>query len=168
MGMRLKCSEQSRRVTDVEAGLGDIFGNNSAGPYDSAIADRDWEDGGICSDTYMIAKFGWPPELRFPRRASSNKGIIDEHGAVRNEAIVSDRNEFADEGVGLNPAALADRYALLYLDEWPNEAVISNRATIEIDRLHDSDILPESGVHNSSMPDLGPCRARPPQWPELM
>jgi hypothetical protein len=51
----------------------------------------------------------------------------------------------------------------LYLDEWPNEAAISNRAPIEIDRLHDSDVSTKLNIDNSSMPDLGPRQARLPQ-----
>jgi hypothetical protein len=36
----------------------------------------------------------------------------------------------------------------LYLDERPDEAAISNRATIEIDRLHDGDLLPKLNIDN--------------------
>lgn len=59
--MRLKSSEQACRVTDIEAGYGDVLGNNSARAYDDMIANRDREDGGVCSDTYTNAKFRWPP-----------------------------------------------------------------------------------------------------------
>ena len=63
----------------------------------------------------------------------------------------------------MNPAASADGYPLLYLDEWSNETAISNRATIEIDRLYDSDILTKLNIDNSGMPDLGPRPAGLPQ-----
>ena len=45
--------------------------------------------------------------------------------------------------VGLNPGALTDTYVALYLDEGSYEAAVSNDATIQIDRLHDSDIFPK-------------------------
>jgi hypothetical protein len=63
----------------------------------------------------------------------------------------------------LNPAASADGYPLLYLDEWPDEATLPNRATIEIDRLHDSDIFTKLNIDNSGMPDLRLCQAGLPQ-----
>jgi hypothetical protein len=93
----LKCSEKTRRITDVEAGLGDIFGNNCAGAYDSAIADHDWENGGICSDTYAIAKLGSAPKTPFLCGTTINEAIINEHSAVRNETVVPDGDEFADK-----------------------------------------------------------------------
>jgi len=49
---------------------------------------------------------------------------------VGNEAIIADRHEITDKSMGLNPASLADGHTFLYLDEWPDEAVISNHATI--------------------------------------
>jgi hypothetical protein len=54
----------------------------------------------------------------------------------------------------LNPAPLTDSYALLYLDEGSNEAAISDDATIQIDRLHHSDIFSESDVDNRGITDF--------------
>ena len=76
---------------------------------------------------------------------------------MRNEAVVTDRDEFADERVRLNPASLADVYALLYLDKWPDEAAVSNRAPIEIDRLYDSDVFTKLNIDNSCVTDLWLC-----------
>src|SRR6266436_4961712 len=89
--MRLKFAKKTRRVTDIEAGYRDVLGNNGACADDDMIANRNREDGGVCPDTYMITKFRCSPQLPFRRRPSANKRIIDEHGAVRNEAIISDR-----------------------------------------------------------------------------
>ena len=58
---------------------------------------------------------------------------------MRNEALVSYGYELTDEGVRLNPASLPDCYSFLYLYEWADEAVISDCASIEIDRLHHRD-----------------------------
>src|SRR5438093_1194369 len=117
-------------ITDIEAGYCDVLGNNSARANDSMIANRDGKDGGVRPNTYMITKLGWPPQLPFRRRPPANKRIIDEHGAVRNEAIVPDRNQFADERVRLNPAPLTDSYVALYLDEGSYEAAVPNNTTI--------------------------------------
>jgi len=112
------------------------------------IANRDGKDGGVRPNTYTVTKLGWPPQLPFGRWPPASKRIIDEHGTVRNEAIVPDRNQFADERVRLNPAALTYLRRFLYLDEWPNEAAISNCATIQIDWLYDGDVLTELNIDN--------------------
>jgi hypothetical protein len=97
----------------------------------------------------MITKVGSPPKPRVSCRATVAEQIVDEHGAMRNEAVVPHSNELADERVGLNPAALADGCPLLYLDEGPDKTVISNRAAIEIDRLNDGDVFAELHIDNA-------------------
>jgi hypothetical protein len=67
----------------------------------------------------------------------------------------------------LNPAASADGYPLLYLDEWPNEAAISNRAPIEVHWLDDRDVLTKLNTNNSSMQDLGVRERGLPRCREL-
>ncbi len=63
------------------------------------MADRDWEDGSVCPDTHTITKLGLAPEAPFLRGAAGNKGIINKHRPMRNEAIIPDRDELADKGV---------------------------------------------------------------------
>jgi hypothetical protein len=156
----LKSPKQPRGIPYVEAGFSDIFGYDRAGPDDRSVADPDWEDGSICSDTHAIAKSGMAPQPPFLCRAAGNEGIIDKHCPMRNEAIIPDGDQLTDEGVRLNPAALTYLCSFLYLHKWPNEAAISNRATIEIDRLHDGDVLTKLNVVNPRMPDLGSGQAR--------
>ena len=74
---------------------------------------------------------------------------------MRDEAIVANCHKIADEGVGLNPATFAYRGPFLYLHEWANKAVISNRAPVEIDRLHDVDVLAELNIDNPRLLDFG-------------
>jgi hypothetical protein len=83
---------------------------------------------------------------------------------VGNEALVSDCYQLTDECVRLNPASLADIYALLYLYEWTNEAAVSNRAPIEIDRLYDGDVFTEINIYNSCVADLWLCQKALPRW----
>jgi hypothetical protein len=59
--------------------------------------------------------------------------------------------------VRLNPAPLADIYSLLYLYKWPNEAVVSNRASIEINRLHNSNVFAKRYIDNPCVPDFWLC-----------
>jgi hypothetical protein len=144
-----KSPKQPRRVTYIEAGFSDIFGYDRAGPDDCAVADPDWEDGSVCPDAHAIAKLGLTPEAPFRCRSPHNEWIIDKHRPMRNEAIIPDRDELTDEGVRLNSTALTYFRSFLYLNERPDEAAISNRATIEIDRLYDDDVLTKLNVDNS-------------------
>jgi len=145
----LKSPKQPRGVTYVEAGFSDIFGYDRAGPDDRAIADPDWEDGSVCPDAHAIAKFGLAPEAPFRCRSPGNEGIVDKHCPMRNEAIIPDGDQLTDEGVRLNTAALAYLRSFLYLHKWPNEAAISNPATIEINWLYDDDVFTKLDVDNS-------------------
>jgi hypothetical protein len=94
---RLKSPKQPRGVTYVEAGFSDIFGYDRAGPDDRSVADPDWEDGSVCPDAHPIAKYGLAPEAPFRCRSPGNEGIVDKHGPMRNEAIVSDRDQLTYE-----------------------------------------------------------------------
>jgi hypothetical protein len=136
---------------------GYVFGNNRAGSNDHLIANRHRQDCGICSDTYTISKFGRTPKVGLAGRASVGEAIINKHHAMRDEAVVSNGDEFTDERVRLNPAPLADIYSLLYLYKWPNEAVVSNRASVEINRLHNSNIFAKRYIDNPRVPDFWLC-----------
>jgi hypothetical protein len=92
-----EASQQARRVANVNPRLGNVFGNNRAGANDDVIADRDRKNGSICSNAYTIPKSCCSPRVRICGRAPANEQIIDEHGAMRNEAFVSGRYELTDE-----------------------------------------------------------------------
>jgi hypothetical protein len=96
-GNQLKGAEKTCGATDIEAGCSDVFGHDRARANDDIIADRDWKNGGICSDAYTIPKSGWAPEGWFRRRSAGNEWIINKHRPVRNEAPVPDGYEFTDE-----------------------------------------------------------------------
>ena len=154
-GKTLKPPQQARGVTSVETRFGDILCYNCARPNDCSVTDHHGKDGGIGTDTYVIAKLCCPPELRFFGRPTGGEQIINEHRTVRNKAIVTDGYQVTDEGVRLNPAAFADSCTLLYLNEWANEAVIANFAAVEIDRLYDSYILTKVNIDDSDMTKIG-------------
>jgi hypothetical protein len=145
----LKPTKEARGIAGVNAGLDDIFGNNGAGSDDHLVADRNREDGGIGSDTHVVAKFSLSPEFRLSRRSAGHEEIVDEHRAMRDETIIANADELADERVRLNPATLPDGSPFLNLDEWPDEGVVADFAAIEIDRLHDSDVPAEFYLDNS-------------------
>ena len=97
----------------------------------------------------MIAESSRPPKLRFSRRAADSEKVVDEHRPMRDETIIANGDELADERVRLNPATLPDGSPFLNLDEWPDEGVVADFAAIEIDRLHDSDVPAEFYLDNS-------------------
>ena len=152
--MSSKPTEKARWIACVNSGNGNILGNNCAGSNNHLIADRHRKDRGMCSHAHAIAKSSRSPELRVFGGSAGTEQVVNKHCAVGNEALVSDRYELTDECVRLNPASLADLYALLYLYEWTNEAAVSNRAPIEIDRLYDGDVFTKLNIYNSGMTDF--------------
>jgi hypothetical protein len=67
---------------------------------------------------------------------------------MRNEAVVTDRDEFADERVRLNPASPADGCSLLYLNERSDEGVVANATAIQVCGLYDGHICAKLYVNN--------------------
>src|SRR4030095_1977104 len=96
-GNQLECTKKTRRVANVNPRLSNVLGHDRAGANDDLIADRHWKDGGICSDAYTIPKSCCSPKLRLFSGAPGDERIVDEHGAMRNEAVVSERYELTDE-----------------------------------------------------------------------
>ena len=92
-----KPPKQTRGVADIEAGFGDVLGNDCASADDCSVTDSDWEDGGISADTDTVSNFSGTPD--FPRvgRPPPIKAVVDKHCAMRNETIVSDGDELTDE-----------------------------------------------------------------------
>ena len=64
-----------------------------------------------------------------------------------NEAVVTDRDELADEGMRLNPATLAYRRAFLDFNEWSDEGVVANVTAIQVRGLYDGHIRAELYVN---------------------
>src|SRR6266550_9446920 len=74
--------------------------------------------------------------------------IINKHRSMRNEAVVPDCDQVADERVGLNPAPLSDGCSLLYLNERSDESFIADFTTIQVCRLYDGHICTELHIDN--------------------
>ena len=82
-------------------------------------------------------------------RTPVNKHIVDKHDPVRNKTVVSNRDAIADERVGLNSAAAADTYTLLYFHERPNEGFVADGATIKINRLDKNNPLAKFNIDDA-------------------
>ena len=76
---------------------------------------------------------------------------------MRNEAIASNGDEFTNKRVRLNPASLPDSCSLLYLYEWADETGISNRASIEIDRLNHRNVFSKRYINDPCITDFWRC-----------
>src|SRR4029077_11323434 len=153
----LEGTKKARGIPRINSGNAYILGNDCAGSNDHLIANRHWEDRSACSDTYTFSKFGRPPELRIFRRSAGAEQVVNKHRAMRNEAVIANGDEIADECVRLNPASFADSHSLLYLYKWADETVVSNRAPIEIDRRHHGDVFTEGYIDNPCVADFWLC-----------
>ena len=151
---------RSRRISNVNPGLSNVPGHNSASANGHMIADRNGEHGRIRSDTDAITDRSRPPQVVIiAGRTPVNKYIVDEHYPVRNETIVSNRDAIADERVGLNPASSADTYSLLYFHERSHEGFVADGAPIKINRLDENNPLAKLNIDDA---DLSNFRV-PPQ-----
>jgi hypothetical protein len=128
--MALETTEEASGIAGINAWGGNILGHNSTGSYHHVIADGDRKNCGVCSDTHMLPKVSRSPKLWFAGRTTVTKQVINEHGTMRNEAVVTNRHELANERVGLNPAPLSNGCSLLNFNERSDEGVITDIAAI--------------------------------------
>ena len=54
----------------------------------------------------------------------------------------------------LNPATLTYLCSLLYLNEWPYKAAISNGATVEVDGLNDGNVFANCYINDPGLPQV--------------
>jgi hypothetical protein len=78
----------------------------------------------------MIANLGRAPKFWFSSRTTVTKQVVNEHGTMRNETVVTNRDELANERVRLNPAPLPKGCSLLNFNERPDERVIADIAAV--------------------------------------
>ena len=150
-----EAAQEPRGIARVDARLGDVFGNNGAGTNDDAVANRDRHNRGVGSDADVVSDHSCAPEFALPFGGSALlEGVVDKHGAVGNETIVADRDQFADEGVRLDPATPADGDVRLNLDEGPDKTAITEGAAVKINRLDDGNVRPKRDVDDSDRAQL--------------
>jgi len=148
--------QEPRRVADVDARFGDVFRHHGAGADDDVVADGDGQDRGVCADAHAIADpRGAPQVLAALSRAACGKHIVHEHNTMRDETVISDRHELADEGMRLNLRAAPNRYAFLYFDKRAYKAVIANGTPVDIRWRNDLDIPSEKRVDYCRVEDQG-------------
>jgi hypothetical protein len=65
---------------------------------------------------------------------------------MRDKAVIAYCHQVAYESMRLDPATPAYDRASLYLDKWPNKSPFSDCASIQVDRLHNLDVLAKRHV----------------------
>jgi len=150
--MGLEASEFLGGIPGVDAGLENIFcDDGSSADYD-VVGNTNWEDSRVRTDRYMISN-----DRRLPlafiaaRGMARGKRVIDEHHAMRNEAMISDLDQFADEYVRLDLTKITYSHSLLDFDERTDARVVADKTIVEIDGLDDDDILAENDIADSAL-----------------
>lgn len=96
-------TNQLCRIAGINAGGVNALGDHAAGANDDIIADVDWQNGRVGANAYIVPDPGAAPErLVTPRGTTRDKEVIYEHDPMADETIISNLDEFANEGVGLD------------------------------------------------------------------
>ena len=142
-------------VSGVDSGFGDVFGDDAARANDSVAADADGKNGGIGADGHVIGDAGGQPVAGCFGGVTIAEQVIDEHHTMTNEAVSSDGDKFADEGVRLDPRAGANANTALDFDEGTDEGVVVELAFVEVDGVNDGDIGAAGDVPDTGMEFAG-------------
>ncbi|GCC41196.1 hypothetical protein chiPu_0025266, partial [Chiloscyllium punctatum] len=117
--------QPARRIAGIRTWCRDVLGHDRSGADDDVVGNPDRHDRGVGADRHPVADHGLAPQLlASARRSAGGEGVVDEHHAVPDEAVLADGDELADEGVRLHAGARPDRHALLDFGEGPDEAVV--------------------------------------------
>jgi len=123
------------------------------GANQCTLADRDTtEYGGVRADRRTSANSGGkalPIVSSLDLAVGSCRirvQVVDEHGAMRDHYFVLNRHAFADEGMTLDLAALADLAAGLYLHESSDPGLVSYFAAVKVYKTVDSNVSAEDNV----------------------
>jgi len=74
---------------------------------------------------------------------------------MRDEAIITNRDQLTNEGVGLNAGAFANDNAALDLNEGPDKDSVAQGASVQVDWLDDGDALAKSDINEAGLVNLG-------------
>src|SRR6267142_3111723 len=126
-------SEEAGRISRVDTGLVNRLSYDGTRPYHDAIANRYRHNSRVRANTDIVSNLGATPQFMVPTcRTADCKRVIDKLCAMRNKTIITNANEFADEGVRLNLAAFAYDHTTLNLNERPNKSSIADGAIVNI------------------------------------
>lgn len=102
----------------------------------------------------MITDVGREPE-RFvsSSRAAIREEVVDEHNPMPDEAVIANGDQFANKCVRLDAGVGTNCYAPLHFNEWADETVIPNFASVKIDRLNQRHFFTKDDVDDSTLQD---------------
>jgi hypothetical protein len=118
------------------------------------IADLDRQNSCVRSDTNMVTDFRCPPKSWIARGAAIPKKIVNEHGTVRDKAVVTDGDEITDESVRLNAASFTNSCSSLDLHERSNKGVVSDLAPIQVRWLDNDHVVTEPNIYQTNTPQF--------------
>lgn len=105
----------------------------------------------------VIAEGDGYPALRVGVWPAAAEQVIGEGDAVADKAVFASGDVFAQERVGLDAGAGADHTVALDLDERPDEYAGQQRAFVEVNRLHNGDIVAGNHVADAAFEDFHTC-----------
>ncbi len=89
----------------------------------------------------VIAEGNGYPVLRVGVWPAAAKQVVGEGDAVADKAVFAGGDIFAQERVGLDAGTRADHAVALDLNKRPDEYAALQRAFVEVDRLHNGDVV---------------------------
>ena len=124
-------TQKTGGVAHINTRFVDVFGNYCASANDDLVADGHGKDSCVRSDADVTSDCGEPPEAPISHgRTSDGEGIVNKHGAMRNEAVITDGHHIANKDVGLNPATFADACSALDLNKRTDGTVVSDHTSV--------------------------------------
>ncbi len=143
-------------VSTVDAGLTNVFSDHTACANDDIVANIDRQNRGIRANGNTIAYHSrFPLRLIASSRTTRRKQIVDEHGAVANEAIITNCHQFANKRMRLNTTAITYRDSFLDFYERPYETIVTNLAAVQITWLNNRYVLTKLDVSNRDLEGAG-------------
>ena len=149
-------SHFTSRVAGIGTWFGDVLGDHATCSNYDIITDGDGHDGGIRADAHSVTDGSlFPLGLIAASGAANSEWVVDEHGSVTDEAVISNGHEFANESVGLHSGSRANGDASLDFYKGTDKHAVAQCATIEIDRFNQCDVLAELNVDDAVLVDSG-------------
>ena len=143
-------------ITGIGTWFGDVLGDHATCSNYDIITDGDGHDGGIRADAHSVADGGlFPLGLIAASWAANSEWVVDEHGPVTDEAVISNGHEFANESVTLHACARANRGAALNFHEGAYEHVVTQCASIEVDGFDQCDVIAKLNIDDAVLVDSG-------------
>jgi len=146
-------SQDSGRVACDDGVWGDVFCHDASGADDGLFTDGDvGQDGAARADggpffdpgrLYVPVGFGLKGAALGGRAGIR---VVDERHVMADEDIVFNGDSLADEGMARYFAVPADRGVFLHLHEGADLRVVSDGASVKVDKLRELDVLPELDI----------------------